>query len=293
MPRPNGQAPATAGAPAKINLTLHITCRRDDGYHLLDSLVVFAELFDEITVHPAQELTLTVDGPFKTGVPTDGGNLILRAAEALRTARGVTAGAALRLTKALPHAAGIGSASSDAATAIRLLADLWSVPPLRPTDAAAMALGGDVPVCLAGPLPRRMAGTGHLIAPVPALPPMALVLVNPGAHVPTGDVFAALTDRNGSPMEAVPAADTLPAFCDWLARQRNDMAAAAAGIAPEIDEVLARLRGLPQVLHAGMSGSGATCFGIVPDMATARQVARAVQVSQLGWWVAPAPVIGG
>ncbi len=287
MPLPPGHAPA------KINLTLHVTGRRADGYHLLDSLVAFADLSDEIAVGHAEELTLTVDGPFKAGVPTDGTNLILRAAEALRTARGVTAGAAIRLTKVLPHAAGIGSASSDAATALRQLAALWDVPPLRPTDAEVVALGGDVPVCLAGPLPRRMGGTGHLIAPVPALPRMALVLVNPGVHVPTRDVFAALTRRDGDTMQPLPPDLDLPAFCGWLAAQRNDMAAAATGIAPEIDEALDRLRRLGQVMHAGMSGSGATCFGIVRDIGEARAAARVLQVSAQGWWVAPASVIDG
>ncbi len=291
MPLPPGFLPA-GHAPAKINLTLHITGRRDDGYHLLDSLVAFAGLVDEITAQSAVKLTLTVDGPFKQGVPVDDSNLILKAAQTLQTARNVTAGAAIRLTKALPHAAGIGSASSDAAATIRLLADLWQVPPLRPTDAEVAALGGDVPVCLAGPLPRRMGGIGHLLAPVPALPPMALVLVNPGAQVPTRDVFAALDKHDGDTMQPLPPGLSLPAFCTWLGEQRNDLTAAACTIAPEIGVVLGRLRSLPQVLHAGMSGSGATCFGIVRDIGAARAAARVLQISQQGWWVAPATLIG-
>ena len=106
-----------ARAPAKVNLTLHVTGQRDDGYHLLDSLVVFAGISDVLTAAPADHLTLTVDGPFAAGVPVDEANLIMRAATALRTARGVTAGAAITLCKNLPHAAGIGSGSSDAAAA--------------------------------------------------------------------------------------------------------------------------------------------------------------------------------
>ena len=145
-------------APAKINLTLHITGQRPDGYHLLDSLVVFAGLGDQIEATLSRDLTLAVSGPFAAGVPTDGRNLVLKAAEALRSARGVTLGAAIRLTKALPHAAGLGSGSSDAAATLALLAQLWNVAPLADDDPAVLALGADVPVCRHAPAPVRMRG---------------------------------------------------------------------------------------------------------------------------------------
>jgi 4-diphosphocytidyl-2-C-methyl-D-erythritol kinase len=279
-------------APAKVNLTLHVTGQRDDGYHLLDSLVVFAGVCDQLSATIASDLSITVTGPFSGGVPVDESNLMMRAALLLRRVRGVINGASLTLEKHLPHAAGIGSGSSDAAITLAMLAELWDVEPLAPDHPAVAALGADVPVCLAAPLPMRMSGIGEVLAPVPRLPTCAIVLVRPKVAVPTGQVFAKMADKNGTPMTALPDFADFDTFVNWLRNQRNDMQAVAEQIAPEISTVLAKLQSLPGVSHAGMSGSGATCFGLVKDMATARHVARIVQVSQMEWWVAPAEVLG-
>jgi 4-diphosphocytidyl-2-C-methyl-D-erythritol kinase len=279
-------------APAKVNLTLHVTGQRDDGYHLLDSLVVFADVCDQLSATIASDLSITVAGPFSAGVPVDQSNLMMRAALLLRRVRGVINGASLTLEKHLPHAAGIGSGSSDAAITLAMLADLWDVEPLAADDPAVAALGADVPVCLSAPNPMRMSGIGEVLSPVPRLPPCAIVLVRPKVAVPTGQVFATMADKNGAPMTALPKGADFDGFVAWLRDQRNDMQAAAAQIAPEINAVIAKLQSLPGVSYAGMSGSGATCFGLVKDMATARHVARIVQVSQMEWWVAPAEVLG-
>ena len=130
-----------AFAPAKVNLMLNLMGLREDGYHLLDSLVVFAEVGDWLTAILADALTLTVSGPKAAGVPTDSSNLVLKAAHRLRDLRGLTSGAAIHLEKHLPHGAGIGGGSSDAAATIRLLACLWNVPPL--TAEEALPLGAD------------------------------------------------------------------------------------------------------------------------------------------------------
>lgn len=278
-------------APAKINLTLHITGQRPDGYHILDSLVVFAGLGDQIEATLSRDLTLAVSGPFAAGVPTDGRNLVLKAAEALRSARGVTLGAAIRLTKALPHAAGLGSGSSDAAATLALLAQLWNVAPLADDDPAVLALGADVPVCRHAPAPVRMRGIGEDLSAAPTLPPCGLVLVNPGVAVPTAEVFRTLPSRNNPPMADIPEGMDYAAFCGWLNTQRNDMLAPAAHIAPEIETALTQLRRHPLVGAAVMSGSGATCVALVPDMGAARRVSRAVQISHMGWWTAPAPLL--
>jgi 4-diphosphocytidyl-2-C-methyl-D-erythritol kinase len=279
-------------APAKINLALHVTGRREDGYHLLDSLVVFAGIGDSLSATVARTLTLSVRGAFAPGVPTDGTNLVLRAAEALRTARGVRLGATIRLTKALPPAAGLGGGSSDAAAAIRLLSALWRVAPLDPGDPAVLAIGADVPVCLSAPAPVRMQGAGEVLSPLAPLPPFAVVLVNPRAEVPTRAAFAALARRDNPPMD-LPAAGwrDLDAFVAWLARQRNDLSAPAEAIAPEVGRALARLRAQPGILHAVMSGSGATCVGLTRDLGAAKAAAKAIQIAEQGWWVAPAPVL--
>ncbi len=281
----------STGAPAKINLTLHVTGQRSDGFHLLESLVVFADVNDRITARPAQELSLTVSGPFATGVPADDSNLIWRAARLLQQARGVTAGAALHLEKCLPHAAGIGSGSSDAAATLRLLADLWKVPPLTARDRSVLTLGADVPVCIGAPSPALMTGIGDTLRPTPALPPCALVLVNPRVPVATGAVFAAMKQKHNPEMDSLPDGLDFDGFAKWLAAQRNDMLAAAVTIAPPITAALTALRRNPAVRFATMSGSGATCIGLVRDMGAARQVARAIQVGEMAWWVVPAEML--
>lgn len=278
-------------APAKINLTLHVTGQRSDGYHLLDSLVVFAGICDEITATIAPDLQIKVGGPFAMGVPTDDTNLIMCAAYALRAARGVTLGAHLTLEKNLPHAAGIGSGSSDAAMALSMLAALWDVEPLSPKAPEVIALGADVPVCMKAPSPIRMEGIGERLTLWPALPDCALVLVNPMVDVPTGAVFAGLKSKKNASMGTLPAAMDFDKFASWLSQQRNDLEAPARNIAPQVDDALKALGRMPQVVHAGMSGSGATCYGLVRTIGDARQVARTLQVGNMGWWVAPAPLL--
>lgn len=280
-----------AEAPAKINLTLHVTGQREDGYHELDSLVVFAGISDSITASPAPDLRLSVSGPFSDGVPVDRSNLILRAAEILRDARGVKGGAMLTLEKHLPHAAGIGSGSSDAAATLKLLSEMWDVAPLPSTAADILALGADVPVCLGAPSPVRMNGIGETLGPVPRLPDCALVLVNPRAPLPTQDVFKGLTAKSNAPMNPMPEKMDFQRFASWLQQQRNDLLDPAIRIAPEVGQALRRLQRMPLVKAAGMSGSGATCYGLVANMADARHVARAIQVAEMGWWVAPAPIL--
>ncbi len=290
---PSGLPVATikSSAPAKVNLTLHVTGQRDDGYHLLDSLVVFAGVADQIAATTAPDLRINVSGPFSPGVPTDQSNIMMRAAEALRQARGVTKGAWLTLEKHLPHAAGIGSGSSDAAATLNTLAELWDVAPLSEMSAEVVGLGADVPVCLRAPKPVRMSGIGDVLSAVPKLPACALVLVRPPVDVPTGAVFKGLVTKDGAPMSGLPEGLDFEGFARWLALQRNDLQTPAEAIAPQITQAIARLKAIPAVAAAGMSGSGATCFALVKDMATARHVARIVQVAEMSWWVAPAELL--
>ncbi|SMY06850.1 4-(cytidine 5'-diphospho)-2-C-methyl-D-erythritol kinase [Flavimaricola marinus] len=282
---------ASALAPAKINLTLHVTGKRPDGYHLLDSLVVFGSVSDEITATVAPELSLDVSGPFAEGVPRDESNSILRAAHLFQARSGVEVGAHIRLIKALPHAAGIGSGSSDAAATLALLAELWGVPPLPADDPDVLALGADVPACRCAPQPVRMEGIGERLSAVHPLPNCAMVLVNPKVPLPTGDVFQGLARADNPPMDALPHGLGFDDFCQWLKAQRNDLQAPAEAITPEVGRALTQLNRLPAVGAAVMSGSGATCVGLVPDIGTARQVARVMQVAEMGWWVAPAEML--
>jgi 4-diphosphocytidyl-2-C-methyl-D-erythritol kinase len=274
-------------APAKVNLTLRVTGRRPDGYHLLDSLVVFAGVGDRLTVAPGEELSLAITGPFGAGLAAEPDNLVLRAARGLAAAAGVVPRGAITLEKTLPVASGIGGGSADAAAALRLLAAFWGVSlPAGALAALALGLGADVPVCLAR-RPVRMAGIGEALTPVPALPPLGMVLVNPGVACATAAIFRAraAAGLGFSAPDAVPPAGrfaTPESLAAALGESGNDLEAPAITVAPAIAAVLAALRAQPGCLLARMSGSGATCFGLFPDAALASRAARVLP--EAGWW---------
>lgn len=258
---------------AKVNLYLHVTGRRADGYHLLDSVAVFPSAADWLRAERADELSLVVEGPFAAALG-DGENLVLRAARRLNPQRG----AALRLTKNLPVTSGIGGGSADAAAALRLLSRLWECP--VPEDAAE-ALGADVPVCLVS-RPARMQGVGEVLLPAPDLPRFGMVLVNPGLPVATPAVFAARTGGISAAAVLPEAWADVQTMAHDLAALRNDLEAPAIGLCPVIGEVLAAINGLPGCLLARMSGSGATCFGLFATAEAAR--AAAAILIRPGWW---------
>ncbi|MEC8086965.1 MAG: 4-(cytidine 5'-diphospho)-2-C-methyl-D-erythritol kinase, partial [Pseudomonadota bacterium] len=179
-------------APAKINLYLHITGRRPDGYHLLDSLVGFTEYADRVFASPADELSLRIQGAHGLGLQgNEEDNLIMRSARALRDSFGVREGAALTLEKNLPVSSGIGGGSSDAAAALRLLARLWKVDVNdRDLSDIGLKIGSDIPVCIVG-TPSKMSGVGETVHPAKPLPNCAVLLVNGGEAVSTSAVFGA------------------------------------------------------------------------------------------------------
>jgi 4-diphosphocytidyl-2-C-methyl-D-erythritol kinase len=276
-------------APAKVNLTLRVLGRRADGYHDLDSLVVFARCADRLSLAPGGVLTLTVDGP-RAGLAGDtADNLVLKAARAAAARIPDLVVGAFTLEKTLPVAAGLGGGSADAAAALRLIARAND---LRPGDPrlyeAARATGADVPVCL-DPRPRVMGGIGDRLSEALALPPLPAVLVNPGAAVPTKQVFAGW----------IPAAKTFAALdvaalakvtqqkelLRIVTAQRNDLESAAIAVAPVIADVLAALRALAGCELARMSGSGATCFGLFSSAADATAAAKALAAQYPDWWV--------
>ena len=265
-------------ARAKINLALHVTGRRADGYHLLDSLVAFADYGDLVTVDPSPGLSLTITGPFAAGLSTTD-NLVLRAARALHP----TLGARITLKKNLPLASGIGGGSANAAAALHALSHLWSLPLPRPETV--LALGADVPVCLAGHA-ARIQGIGEHITRC-TLPPAGLLLVNPGVALPTADVFHALTQRDNPPLSDLPACQNAATLAAWLGTQRNDLEPAACALAPTVSETLAALAATPGALLARMSGSGATCFALYADAHAAETAATHLRRSRPDWWITP------
>lgn len=262
-------------APAKVNLALHVVGQRHDGYHLLDSLVMFADYGDRISVSLADETTLEVEGRMSDGVPEDDSNLMIRAAQLM----GVPV--ALKVKKRLPNAAGLGGGSSDAAavlTAISLMTGK-AIPP------HAIELGADVPVCLARSA-ARMRGIGDQVEPVPDLPRLEAVLVNPGRPVPTAEVFRHLESRENAPMpEHLPAGLSGVELARWLGTMRNDLEAPAIAAAPVIAQVFETLSKTPGCLLTRMSGSGGTCFGLYSDKETARAAAGRLREQNPNWWV--------
>ena len=262
-------------APAKVNLFLHVTAKRADGYHLLDSLAVFPDVGDWVRAAPAEALSLKISGRFGGVLQAEPDNLLLRAARRLKSG----AGAALALEKNLPVASGIGGGSADAAAALRLWADLWGLK--SDLHEAALALGADVPVCLSS-VPARMGGVGEILGAAPALPRFGMVLVNPGVAVATPAVFRARTGGFSAPAALPSYWPDAAAMVADLQRTTNDLQTAAIGIQPVIGEVLAALAAQPGVMMARMSGSGATCFAILRTPEEAADTAA--RIARPGWW---------
>lgn len=275
-----------APAPAKINLALHVTGRRADGYHLLETLVVFAQFGDVLTVDAAAADAVAIGGPHGAGLPVDGSNLVVAARDRLRAALpGETATpVAIHLDKRLPVASGVGGGSSDAAAALRALAQVWGLDPGSAAIAGiAAGLGADVPMCLDGrPLVAR--GIGHRLEPLAAWPAFDVVLVNPGVAVATPAVFGALARRDNPPLPPVPRTPDHAAALAVLAAARNDLEAPALALAPQIGDALDALRAAGAGF-ARMSGSGATCFGIFDGAEAAQAAAARIRADRPGWFV--------
>jgi 4-diphosphocytidyl-2-C-methyl-D-erythritol kinase len=272
-------------AKAKINLDLRVCGRRDDGYHELDSLVVFADLGDELLFLPADGLTLSIEGPFADALADERDNLVLQAARRLAFRLGRRPDVHVRLVKRLPVAAGVGGGSADAAAALRGLLRFWGLS-MTIVDLAELArgLGADVPVCL-GSKPVRMTGIGERMTPFELPENLPMLLVNPGLALATPSVFKALRRLSGPRPEAVAAKDGA-ALLEALRASANDLELPATGLAPVVGAVLAAIAGQAGCRLARMSGSGATCFGLfdhAEDVATAQ---KRLQAAHPGWWIA-------
>lgn len=271
-------------APAKINLYLHVTGRRADGLHIIDSLMAFADVCDSVVVRPAADLRLDLEGRFARHLPTGDDNLVLRAARALAERLGVSPRVRITLTKRLPVASGIGGGSSDAAATLKALTALWQADPRVLEDNEWTArLGADVPVCLFG-APAQVSGIGDIVRVAPALPECAVLLVNPGVPVPTGSVFARRSGAFSSSAPLPPVHD-FAALVQELAERRNDLTDAAISISPAVGQALDALARSSGCRLARMSGSGGTCFAMFDVDAGALDAARAIAERHPEWWV--------
>jgi len=282
-------------AAAKINLCLHITGRQpggdEQGFHTLDSLVVFAAIGDVITVRPAETIELRIDGPMADALDelvTE--NLVYRAAVALSAHAGIQTGANISLKKHLPVAAGIGGGSADAAAALKSLCALWDLAPDEDDlNRIALSLGADVPVCLGGKA-SFMSGVGEHLTAAGPFPDTHLVLINPGVALSTAEVFKALDDQSpsSSPIDHRLFAQTFTdadELASALKQCRNDLEGPASRLLPVIGDVLSSLSARPGCLLARMSGSGATCFGLFADETAAVTAADQIIYDHPDWWV--------
>ena len=280
---------ASAFAPAKVNLYLHVGPPGADGFHPLESLMIFADVGDEVSMGSEPGSALSLTGPF-AGALDPGANLVLQAARRLaqRLGRGASP-QALVLDKRLPVAAGLGGGSADAAATLRLLNHAWG-DPLSGDELEVLAadLGSDVPACIRS-RPVTATGRGELLSPGPDLPWLSSVLVNPGLACPTGEVYRAFdaAGRFGdlSPASGPPNGSGAIGVAGWLSGLRNDLEAPAISVAPRVATVLERLRAAPETLLARLSGSGATCFALCRDAAAADRLARVLADEHPGWWV--------
>lgn len=292
-------------APAKVNLALHVVGQRDDGYHLLESLVAFTRFGDRVTISRAKADQFAITGPYISAVPTDKGNLVVRARDALRAAlpQGMGFSVSISLEKNLPPASGIGGGSSDAAASLNALAQLWGVDEALLPEIG-LSLGADVPMCLS-PSPALVSGIGEKVERLRVFPPLFIVLVNPGVEVTTPAVFSRLKSKNnpglgrpvcdrrrtgfagrsgGYSVLGNRPADDRQALYAWLGETRNDLQAPALELAPVIGETLEALRST-QARFIRMSGSGATCFGLYGTGREAEAAAAAIRQARPDWFV--------
>jgi 4-diphosphocytidyl-2-C-methyl-D-erythritol kinase len=275
--------PVVELARAKVNLALHITARREDGYHELDSIVAFADMADRLIFQrtDGSEHSIAYRGPFGEALREAGDDIVLKAAALLQAhCQPAKSGLHITLEKNLPLSSGIGGGSADAAATLRGLARLWKLN-LSDTERMALALklGADVPVCLHS-LPSRMSGIGDRLEPLPSFNSLHAVLINPGKPVATQTVFEALGLKPGSQGFAPITSATDLASC------RNDLEKPAMKLVPELAEVLDLLRSQPGLLFARMSGSGATCFGLFANDKVSERAARQIRNIHHSWWVA-------
>jgi 4-diphosphocytidyl-2-C-methyl-D-erythritol kinase len=285
-----GAAPVEELAPAKINLDLHVTGRRADGYHELDSLTVFAAFGDRLALQEHDRLELEISGPFAAALAAEPDNLVLRAARRLAACAGRAAAVRIVLDKRIPVAAGLGGGSADAAATLRGLNRLWRLR-MADADLAALAagLGADVPVCLAR-RPARMRGVGERIEPWDGMPPFAVLLVNPNAPLATATVFGALGRIASEAPRAWPPPCEPDAFLAWLRASANHLESPAGRILPQIGVVLATLAAQEDCALARLSGSGATCFGLFTTAAARDVAAAAIARARPGWWLAASSI---
>ena len=276
-------------ASAKVNLCLQIVGQKSNGFHLLDSIVGFTEFGDHLSFKKSDKLELTVKGAFSDQIPVDRSNLILKAAELVRTLNNIKTGAHIILTKNLPPSAGLGGGSSDAAATIRGLSRMWGTD--LPEIHDLMKIGSDLPVCI-NQKTQHMKGFGDVFNVVNTFPNLPILLVNPLKKVSTQTVFRKLENKKNSPLSKYEKLfQTKKDWINWLLLQRNDLMEPAVSIEPVISEVLQFISNQISVEKVSMSGSGATCFGVFENKHDCDLAMKKVRRERPEWWSVSTEII--
>ena len=272
-------------APAKINLYLHVTGKRDDGFHLIESLVAFADCGDNISVTPSDKLKLTIKGPFSGDLEASHDNLVIKAAILLANFAGIKAKADIILTKELPVASGIGGGSADAAATLHALTKLWNIS-ISSNDLHLIGknLGSDVPVCLKSAT-SIITGVGENIIPMTKFPELWAILVNPKISVSTAEVFANYHNEFSTPQTYTANPQNPQEVANFLSGYRNDLTSAALQVAPIIGDVLRAVETTENQLLTRISGSGATCFALFKTKSAAITAMEFLRTKYPMWWV--------
>ena len=276
-------------ASAKVNLCLQIVGQKSGGFHLLDSIVGFTEFGDHLSFKKSDELELTAKGAFSDQIPVDKSNLILKAAEFLRTINNIKTGAHITLSKNLPPSAGLGGGSSDAAATIRGLSRLWGTD--LPEIDDLMKIGSDLPVCIHQKT-QHMKGFGEVLEEINTFPNLPILLVNPLKKVSTQTVFRMLKNKKNPPLSKYEKLfQAKKDWINWLLLQRNDLMEPAVKVAPVISDVLRLISKQISVEKVSMSGSGATCFGIFENKQDCDLAMKRVRLERPDWWSVSTEII--
>ena len=265
---------------AKINLALHVTGVKEDGYHILDSIVIFADIFDRLSFKKGRENVLTLTGEFSKSLNVETNSVI----QALNLFENVlTDRFSINIEKNLPLGAGLGGGSADAAAVIRFITNYCRHP--IPSPKAISKIGADVPVCVLN-LASRVGGIGEIVRPIDVSGfNLWIVLVNPRIFVATGSIFEEVIEKHNEPLEPFTNFRNTDQFIEYLKRQRNDLQSIAVNKWPEIKEVLDTVEKTQDVLLSRMSGSGSTCFGLYRTEDIAKRAARYLNQKSNKWWV--------
>lgn len=279
----------TEYAAAKVNLFLHVTGKRNDGYHTLYSHVVFCPDIADSLVYETQttngkNFEFTISGPYADGVPDDERNLVLKALTRFSEKFDIPLSGHLHLEKNLPVGAGIGGGSADAAAALRLFSRIHNIQDNAALHEIALSLGADVPMCLQQ-RPAIVSGIGDDITNLNGVPRAHIVLVNPNKEVLTKDVFQGLAQNFNAQAKEPDNFKSPSEYFNWLAVHRNDLSDAAEKLCHDIKDIKSALARQKNVLHSGMSGSGGTCFALFKDEKSARKATRHLRKHHPGWWI--------